>query len=372
MCYNAADAEARLAKSVDRIHFDEAWYGYARFNPMYRDRFAMRGDPGRSSGGRPHRLRDAFDPQAAGGALADLLHPHPRRPGRHRSRPVQRGLLHPGEHVAALRADRVERRRGGHDGRPGRARAHPGGHRRGGRVPAGRGAGPAGVPGEEGLVLRARGTPRRSATPRPASGSPSTRRRPSCWPPIPTAGCSIPDESWHGFEGIPDNWCMLDPIKFGIVCPGMKPDGKLDEQGHPGRHRHRLPRPPRDRPVAHDRPHGAVPLLRRHHQGQVGDAPQHAAGLQERLRPQRPARQVLPDIVAAAPDRYAGMGLKDLGDEMWAHMKKSRQGHWQAQAYASLPTPEMTPRRAFQQLMAGNAEKVAARSTWRAGSSRSG
>jgi arginine decarboxylase len=45
MCYHAAEAEARLAKTVDRIHFDEAWYGYARFNPMYRDRYAMRGDP---------------------------------------------------------------------------------------------------------------------------------------------------------------------------------------------------------------------------------------------------------------------------------------------------------------------------------------
>ena len=71
-----------------------------------------------------------------------------------------------------------------------------------------------------------------------------------------------------------------------------------------------------------------------------------------------PLAQVLPNIVAAAPDRYAGMGLKDLGDELWAHMKKNRQGHWQAQAYATLPKPEMTPRRAFQRLMAGDAEKV--------------
>jgi len=62
--------------------------------------------------------------------------------------------------------------------------------------------------------------------------------------------------------------------------------------------------------------------------------------------------------VSAAPERYAGLGLKNLGDEMWAHMKKSRQGHWQAQAYASFPTPQMTPRLAFQRLMAGNAEKV--------------
>lgn len=45
MCYNAQQAQDLLAKSVDQIHFDEAWYAYARFNPLYRDRFAMRGDP---------------------------------------------------------------------------------------------------------------------------------------------------------------------------------------------------------------------------------------------------------------------------------------------------------------------------------------
>ena len=30
---------------IDRLHFDEAWYAYARFNPLYRDRHAMFGDP---------------------------------------------------------------------------------------------------------------------------------------------------------------------------------------------------------------------------------------------------------------------------------------------------------------------------------------
>jgi arginine decarboxylase len=72
-----------------------------------------------------------------------------------------------------------------------------------------------------------------------------------------------------------------------------------------------------------------------------------------------PLSEVLPAVVAAGPERYDGMGLKDLGDEMWEHMRKSRQGHWQAQAYATLPVPEMTPRRAFQRLMAGEVEKVA-------------
>ena len=30
---------------IDRLHFDEAWYAYARFNPLYRGRHAMFGDP---------------------------------------------------------------------------------------------------------------------------------------------------------------------------------------------------------------------------------------------------------------------------------------------------------------------------------------
>jgi arginine decarboxylase len=52
------------------------------------------------------------------------------------------------------------------------------------------------------------------------------------------------------------------------------------------------------------------------------------------------------------------MGLKDLGDQMWQQLRTSQQGHWQAQAYATLPKPEMLPRKAFQKLMAGDAEKV--------------
>ncbi len=45
LCYNARRVEQLLDQSVDRIHFDEAWYAYARFNPLYRDRHAMHGDP---------------------------------------------------------------------------------------------------------------------------------------------------------------------------------------------------------------------------------------------------------------------------------------------------------------------------------------
>jgi arginine decarboxylase len=66
--------------------------------------------------------------------------------------------------------------------------------------------------------------------------------------------------------------------------------------------------------------------------------------------------KAMPKVAAAAPDVYAGMGVKDLGDRMWDQMRKSRMAHWEAQAYASLPRPDMLPRKAFQKLMAGQAE----------------
>jgi len=67
LCYNARRVEALLTPSVDRktrLHFDEAWSAYARFNPLYRDRHAMHADRVQSacvSGvstqrGRPGRL----------------------------------------------------------------------------------------------------------------------------------------------------------------------------------------------------------------------------------------------------------------------------------------------------------------------------
>src|SRR3954468_7464821 len=53
MCYDSAEVEARLGKSSDRVHLDEAWYGYGSFNPLYEKRFSMRGDPGKHSPDAP-------------------------------------------------------------------------------------------------------------------------------------------------------------------------------------------------------------------------------------------------------------------------------------------------------------------------------
>src|ERR1700759_3604707 len=41
LCYNVDQVVEQLAGSVARVHFDEAWYAYAKFHPIYKGRYAM-------------------------------------------------------------------------------------------------------------------------------------------------------------------------------------------------------------------------------------------------------------------------------------------------------------------------------------------
>ena len=41
LCYDVEHTTGVLSRSVDRIHYDEAWYAYARFNPVYEGRYGM-------------------------------------------------------------------------------------------------------------------------------------------------------------------------------------------------------------------------------------------------------------------------------------------------------------------------------------------
>lgn len=44
VCYNVVKIKAELEKSVENLHFDEAWYAYAHFSPMYKGFYGMTPD----------------------------------------------------------------------------------------------------------------------------------------------------------------------------------------------------------------------------------------------------------------------------------------------------------------------------------------
>lgn len=358
MCYHAADAQARLSKSVDRIHFDEAWYGYARFNPMYRDRHAMRG----SADDHPKDGPTVFATHSTHKLLAALsqtsyIHVRDGRGaidhGRFNEAYAAQASTSPlyaliaSNDVAAAMMD------------------GPGGHTLTQEVI------------DEAVACRlavarvrqeflgkkdwffapwnaeeVKDPKSGKRVPFHEASAELLATDPSCW-------VLHPGESWHGFEGLPDGWCMLDPIKFGIVCPGLKTDGGFEAEGIPA-----------DLVTAYLGRSGIVPSRTTDHmvlflfsvgvtKGKWGTLINALLDFKVDYDRNAPLAEVLPGVASAAPDRYGRMGLRDLGDEMWAHMQKSRQGHWQAQAYAGLPVPVMTPRRAFQRLMSGDVEKVA-------------
>ncbi len=143
---------------------------------------------------------------------------------------------------------------------------------------------------------------------------------PSCW-------VLEPGASWHGFASLPENWCMLDPIKLGIVCPGCAKTARLETSGIPG-----------DLVSAYLGRIGTVPSRTTDHmllflffdgrdQGQVGQPHRRAAfDFKRDYDRNTPLENALPGVVAASPKRYAGLGLRDLGDQMWAHLREKRQG----------------------------------------------
>ncbi len=93
MCYDAASVQERLAQERRPHSLRRSLVRLRAVQPDVPRALRDARRPGRPSGRRPDGLRHALHAQAARGAVADVVHPHPRRPRRHRSRTVQRGLL---------------------------------------------------------------------------------------------------------------------------------------------------------------------------------------------------------------------------------------------------------------------------------------
>ena len=231
LTYNVARVIEVAGHAIDRLHFDEAWYAYARFNPLYRNRHAMFGDPARSTDGPTLFATHSTHKLLAALSQASLIH---IRDGRD---PIEHGRFNESFMMHASTSPFYPIIASN-------------------EISAAMMDGPSGVALttesiREAVVFRQTvGRIKRQyaeagdwffgAWNAPEVTDPATGTRvafedapeallitePNCW-------VLHPGETWHGFDGIEDGYCMLDPIKVTIVAPGIETDGSLSERGIP-------------------------------------------------------------------------------------------------------------------------------------------
>jgi arginine decarboxylase len=175
---------------------------------------------------------------------------------------------------------------------------------------------------------------------------------PDCW-------VLHPGEGWHGFKDLEDGYCMLDPIKVSVVTPGVKQDGTFDKKGIPATL------------VTAYLDHIGIEVEKTTDftilflfsigitKGKWGTLLNALLDFKADYDANRSLAECLPGLVTSYPERYEGMGLRDLAEEMFNQHLKSNQLKLQSDAFADLPRAEFAPQETYSKLVHNEIEKVA-------------
>jgi arginine decarboxylase len=353
LCYNAVRAEALLQQSSDRIHFDEAWYGYARFNPMYGDHFAMRGDPAQHQGPTifathsTHKLLAAL-------SQASFTHVRDGRGAIDHHRFNQAYMMHTTTSPLYAIVASNDITTAMMDGNGGRSLTQE-------------------AINEAVDFRQVVGRMQRTLADKKDwffkpwnVDSVNVEGRSLAFEDAPAELLGTtqepwvlrPGDRWHGFEDIAEDWCMLDPVKVSLLAPGMGDDGKLEKTGVPAALVN-----------AWFNRFGIVPTRVTDFQvmflfsigitkGKWGTLLTNLLAFKRAYDGNQPVVEALPEIAAQYPDRYRNVGLHDLGDELFEYLRENRPGELLNAAFKDLPEADMTPRAAYEHLVTGEVESV--------------
>ena len=357
LCYNIEQVESLLGKSVDRLHFDEAWYGYARFNPIYAKRFAMHGEPGEPRGDRPtlfatqstHKLLAALS-QASYIHIRDGRRPidHARFNEAfmmHASTSPQYAIIASNDVAAAMM-----------DGPSGEAltgetiREAVAFRQTLGRINAE-------FEAKGGWFFNA-WQPDTVTEGRAGKKVPFHLADPERLAQDPKAWLLRAGDSWHGFGDLKDGYCMLDPIKVSVVTPGMGRDGKLQAKGIPAS---LLAAYLDAQRIVVEKTTDFTSLFLFSMgitRGKWGTLINALLGFHRDVLDNAPLSRAIPALVAAHPERYAKLGLADLAEAMFAAAKKHRTTEFMSAGFSTLPVPDLSPVEAYERLVNGEIEAL--------------
>ncbi|MCO1334948.1 arginine decarboxylase [Microbulbifer sp. OS29] len=356
LCYNVRRVEELLGESVDRLHFDEAWYSYARFNPIYHDRFAMydsdkptaKTGPSKFATQSTHKLLAAL-------SQASMIH---IRDGR---KPIEHGRFNEAFMMHASTSPLYS-------------------------IMASNDVSAAMMDGPGGRTLTgesiAEAVAFRQVLARlrqeyrdkeewffdgwqpdhvsdPDNGhnyafhsAPADLlcREPKCW-------LLNPHDAWHGFGDLEPGYCMLDPIKVSITTPGIERNGQLADWGIPASIVSKyldnldiIVEKTTDFTILFLFSIGIT-------KGKWGTLVNALLAFKRDYDANRSLSQCLPNLLKKQP-RYGDIGIKDLADRMFTTMTKLGSTAQLSAGFSALPHADCSPVQAYEALVRGDVEML--------------
>lgn len=359
-CYNVDDVVGALGQSVPRIHFDEAWYAYAKFHPLYRHRFAMGYE------GKPEDTPTLFAVHSTHKMLpalsmASMIHVKPgaRAPlsfHDFNDAFMMHGTTSPYYPIIASIDVAVSMMEGASgESLLQEAIEDAVAFRKAVVILKHKFEQKGGDAGWFFDVLQPREvTDPASKLSYRFEDAPMSllSRSPECWR-------LDASETWHGFarEDIEGTDCMLDPVKVTITSPGVRADGQTEARGIPG---YVLTKflDSRHTEIARTGDYTLLILF------SVGTTKGKWGALLESLLDFKrlydegaTVAEAIPELAQAHP-QYAQMTLKALCDAMHGKMTELALLPKLDAAVSVTPEPVLTPAAAFQQVVRYRAEPV--------------
>jgi arginine decarboxylase len=342
LLYHVPTVDETLGSHVDRIHYDEAWFGHGAFNPLYHERHAMHS--GRRSGDGPTTFAtQSTHKLLAGLSQSSYIH---LRNGR---RPVVPDRFNEAFNMHASTSP-----------------LYP--------VIASNDVAAHMMKGRGGLLLTREAIDEaiafRKTIARAADAADDWFF--SCWQPdtvletesdalatSPEAWQLRAGEAWHGFSGLPDGYAMLDPIKVTVLTPGIAADGTLEPFGVPAcllsayldQHASIVVEKTQDYSILFLFSMGVT-------RGKWGSLVTALFDFKRDFDRNLLLRDALPALTAANPDRYDGMGLADLARDMHETMRETDQMRRLHEAFSTLPEQALLPAEAYEHVVRGTVEPV--------------
>jgi arginine decarboxylase len=361
LCYDVNRVVTELSQSVPRIHFDEAWYAYAKFHPIYRGRFAM--DVPDEMPDRPalfavqstHKMLAAF-------SMASMVHIKlsPRAPlefDQFNEAFMMHGTTSPFYPLIAsldVAAAMMDEPAGPtlmaetiFDAISFRKAMSSIAH----RLRA--------LEDGDGWFFRLF-QPDRVEDPTDGQtylfeDAPDTllASTSSCW-------TLKPGHDWHGYldEDVEDDYCMLDPTKVTILMPGVNAQGVVAEWGIPAAILTEF-LDARRVEIARTGDYTVLVLFSvGTSKGKWGSLLENLFEFKRLYDTEATLSEALPDLVEKYPLKYRDVTLKELSDKMHSAMVELRLSALEGEACELLTEEVLTPAQTYQKLLRNGTEKV--------------